>query len=1062
MLLQTLPFVGRQVELDALKFAASNGANAVIVGAAGIGKSRLVAELAAGVDLICSVGVGAVELKASPYGVFRVLALQWGRLLDPRSLGWPAEQLEQLGPIFPGLRGGRSGEADVGDGADELWLVLLGYLDALVSSQPKPLALIVDDLDAVDEASVRLFAWLASQPLDLAVVATTGPNVPTPVAKLPRMDLGPIGLDSIGELVDIAQIPIAPEALRGITDGVPLRLHEWVLGASVPGAAHARSAVLDGLLDGADPMTLDVINLSAVFAGPIDTELLALVLDATDVDVGAALAEGSELGVLERDHNRTRGFHLDTHGADLRDRLDIAERRGLARRLLDGLLGQLADRPELHSHLADLATALGGDSVQAIELHLAAGHHAMSERDASNARDHFETAMGLAETTLEAGLLLCSTLALGVTLASMSDPGAPAVLSRVFPLAEDAGDADSFAHAALASPVGSGHVGLAMTTDHLAVARLRSALAMTTSPALRARVLTALAVQQHSSLAERDYFTLVDEAQEIADGLSDAELDVQLLAARLGPRRPFEEPSGFDERVVSRLEPFAPEALAAFDLAVTVACRAGELGRADELLRQYADESDPRTVVARWSVLRARTALAFARGSIDVARKVGLEALHVATGSRLDVVALDCFAFQIAAMLRERRKLPDARPTIETWVLEQPSLPAFRASRALMYAELDDLDAAQFDLEVFFAQDLVELRSRSDGPASIAMAIQAAFVVAGDGERRGEVQEWCRRGHELLAPLGGEWLLTGQLAVVDGPIVRVLALASAGLGHTDRAVLENAEAQRVAQHAGALLFVAHALRDQGLILRDAGRTDEACVALDQATGRYRSIGLTQQVDWLERQIAELRTSASESAVGARSNSSTRAEFRRDQEGWHVGFDDEATKCVHLKGMSMIAVLISGPDRSVSAGVLAAIGDDMAPGPEHAAIRAQSAQPLVDEQASAEYRRRLDRILVELGRADRAGDVTRSERLSDEFDAITAELTSTTGLGGRRRNMATEDERARVRVNKSIRLAIRRIGEQAPELAKHLELSIVTGRFCSYRSDRQHTVEWTLR
>jgi hypothetical protein len=37
----------------------------------------------------------------------------------------------------------------------------------------------------------------------------------------------------------------------------------------------------------------------------------------------------------------------------------------------------------------------------------------------------------------------------------------------------------------------------------------------------------------------------------------------------------------------------------------------------------------------------------------------------------------------------------------------------------------------------------------------------------------------------------------------------------------------------------------------------------------------------------------------------------------------------------------------------------------------------------------------------------------------------------------------------VAVTRRIREAIRRIGEHAPELGKHLERSVKTGNFCSY-------------
>ena len=408
-------------------------------------------------------------------------------------------------------------------------------------------------------------------------------------------------------------------------------------------------------------------------------------------------------------------------------------------------------------------------------------------------------------------------------------------------------------------------------------------------------------------------------------------------------------------------------------------------------------------------------------------------------------------------MLRERRKMSDARPTVETWVAEHPSYAAFRASRAWLYADLGDDAAARTDLEVFFAQDLAELRGRIEGPLSISMAVCAAFVVDGP-----DVYDWCVQGYELLEPLAHEWLLVGQGSLVEGPVMRIMALASSAMGEVDRALSENAEAQRLAQESGALLFVWHAIRDRGLILRKAGRSTAAHTALADAASRYRSAGLTQQADWLASVMAELAESPTPPVAVTAAASQTRGEFRRAHKVWHVGLHDEVAICRHLKGMSMIAALLATPGRAIAAGVLAAVGDDAMLQPEHGAIRAESRQPVVDDDAVRAYRARLDAIVSELDRADRRGDAALSEQLTAEFEGITTELASTHGLGGRRRTMTTEDERARIRVNKAIRSATRRIGEQAPGLAQHLERSIDTGLFCSYQPDPLRHIDWTLR
>ena len=49
------------------------------------------------------------------------------------------------------------------------------------------------------------------------------------------------------------------------------------------------------------------------------------------------------------------------------------------------------------------------------------------------------------------------------------------------------------------------------------------------------------------------------------------------------------------------------------------------------------------------------------------------------------------------------------------------------------------------------------------------------------------------------------------------------------------------------------------------------------------------------------------------------------------------------------------------------------------------------------------------------------------------------------------------ERARSAVTQRIRATIRRLGAEHPELGRHLEASIVTGTYCSYRPE--HPVDW---
>ena len=57
------------------------------------------------------------------------------------------------------------------------------------------------------------------------------------------------------------------------------------------------------------------------------------------------------------------------------------------------------------------------------------------------------------------------------------------------------------------------------------------------------------------------------------------------------------------------------------------------------------------------------------------------------------------------------------------------------------------------------------------------------------------------------------------------------------------------------------------------------------------------------------------------------------------------------------------------------------------------------------------------------------------------------LAAALGLGGRSRR-AEPAERARSAVTQRVRTTIRRLGDEHPELGRHLEASIKTGTYCS--------------
>src|SRR6185437_9215936 len=105
--------------------------------------------------------------------------------------------------------------------------------------------------------------------------------------------------------------------------------------------------------------------------------------------------------------------------------------------------------------------------------------------------------------------------------------------------------------------------------------------------------------------------------------------------------------------------------------------------------------------------------------------------------------------------------------------------------------------------------------------------------------------------------------------------------------------------------------------------------------------------------------------------------------------------------------------------------------------------------VLDRQALAAYRQRLNDLDDELAEAEQWHDPERASQLRAEKDFLIRELATATGLGGRPRQLGSESERARLNVTRAIRTAISRVRDRAPDAAAHLEQAVRTGTRCSY-------------
>jgi hypothetical protein len=182
-----------------------------------------------------------------------------------------------------------------------------------------------------------------------------------------------------------------------------------------------------------------------------------------------------------------------------------------------------------------------------------------------------------------------------------------------------------------------------------------------------------------------------------------------------------------------------------------------------------------------------------------------------------------------------------------------------------------------------------------------------------------------------------------------------------------------------------------------------------------------------------------------------------ASLRREGEYWTIAHAGTTVRLKDTKGLRFLRELLSSPGRELAALDLVRLVEGQ---PADAPANAHGGGlPLLDGQARSQYRRRLADLREELEEAESCADLGRSERIREEIESLSHELSRAFGLGGRERPQGAESERARVLVTVRVREAVRKIADVAPDLGKHLSASIRTGRTCTYAPAAGTAIDW---
>jgi len=999
--------VGRTRELEQLdalldRVASGHASIVVVTGEAGIGKTALLDALAlrAG-DRGFAVAVGRCAAgEAPPYW-------PWPRVL--RTLGGSDDEFAAA------TVGGRAG----------LFAAAADRLEQ--SSAQHPVLVAIDDLQWADESSLALGAFLVAAagglPIGLAFGVRDEPAETTPalrdtLAELPAdvVRLPLVGLD----------VPATSELLRGVlghhpppamveelharTVGNPLFVKECARLLATQGAS-ATTVVPDRVrqvitrrLARLPPRAYTALAAASV-SDDFDLDLLAALTDMTPADVAEGLDQGLEARLVGMDEDGYRFAHalirqtlLDTQPAGHRTELHQRTATALEARL-DGAPpdARTALAGQAAAHWARVPT---GGGLRAARLAVDTARSAASQLGYDHAARLYRWARDLGDDTLDTLTELGEAEVLAGQLAQGRQTLATAAARAV---AERRGEALARAVLAAGSGVGGYEVDV---RDEQQVSRLHDALSLLGDDdrLSRAAALARVALVDTSLPGERRA-ALADAAAAMAARLGDAAGEVAALAARCDV---LSGPDHIDDRLAAttRMVELAQRHLDPVILLVARRHRLlallenGELGRVDDEIAAYARTSDHlRLPLYSWIVPVWRGMRALLDGDPQRASDEGDAA--EALGRSADSANADVLAFSLRfAIARASGSTAALEPDVGRILGGYEGYPAADGMRAVHFLLTGRSDQARRVLQ----------RRMSAGLESIPLDSEWLEALWNLGEVAASVGELdaVEAIHDALVPYAQLWAVDGIGAACYGAVSHQLGRLSIALD----------------------------------------RRDDARRWLDAAAHAHGSAG----ADHLAVSTATLRLSLAPLPPGTQKGGPAgTGELARDGPVWHMRWQGAEATVRHSKGLLDIARLLERPGHEIH------VLDLM--DPTGSAPATGGIGPILDDTARRAYKRHLEELEDDLAEAADMSDEARVAQLERERELVVAELTRAYGLGGRPRTVGDPVERARKAVGMRIATALRAIAAAHPDLARHLDRSLVTGRYCSYQPETDIT--WSV-
>ena len=1099
-------FVGRERELAELTAGlgdarSGHGRLFLLTGEPGIGKTRLADEFSrqateAGALVLwgrCWEGGGAPA-----YLPWLQILRAYLRRLDPGVL---ASQMGSAAPhlaaILPELRERlphiSSPKLEGDDARFAVFDAVSEFLLAL--GRDAPLVITIDDLHAADPESLRLLQYF-SRGLRGARVLAIGSyrdvearlKPPVEVAlqdlarEATRLPLRGLSESEVGRFLErLAGAAPSEELLEAVhrhTEGNPLFVDEVVRLLAAEGRledpSSARAlripdavrATISRRLAHLSDEALHVLSVASVIGRDFDVPLLAPVSAVEPDSVARLLGEAARAGIVgEAAPFGRASFAHALFRETLYAAIPAPGRAALHGRVAEAL-ERVRDR-DLEAHLDELAyhsrAALPatGDARRAVDYSARAGARAMALLAYEEAAEHYRHAIEASSGDLDDVRKCELLLSLGEAQWRAGYlPKARETFLGAADLARRMGSAHRLACAALG--YGSGHTVYALhDLDERIVTLLEEAnqTLRNEEGLLRVRVLARLAVEGLWSEGVETRNETSRMALEIAERLGDPEALFVALYARC---HAIWGPDGVEERLalVGRMLRLATEvgdkemSYLAHEMRFRMYFRLGDMQAADADLSTCARlAEDLRIRLYREHVSVIRMLLLMYSGQLDEAEGRLREALRRpgASNEHLNQIAID-----LKLLSHLRGSLAEAADGFRAFAERFPWVWVSRAILAATHAEMGCEDDARREVEIVAGGD-PHLLPRNDLWLFGIHCLSMACARLRDQARATIL-------YDMLLPYA-ERVSVCAMAASVGSASLPLALLAATLSRWDEALHHFGVAfeRNLVSHKP---WAAVTLRDHAATLLARGAAGDAERALELAEKALAMMREMSMQGWIPS--AE---SMAERARRLTLNSD--ASLRKDAEGWALEFGGHRCRLGNVKGMDYLARLLRSPYEAWHVLDLAAGAGEAAEDRERTFTRAELVAaglratrlaeigPLLDPMAKAAYRARLAGLEEDREDARRSGDATSLARVDAEIDAITDQLASAVGRGGRDRTASPEAERARINVSRSLKTAIRQIAKRCPAAGRHLTASIRTGWFCSYAPDPSERISWAV-